>query len=222
MVNRLGKLGLGRMGLGKLGLGRMASVVLLVAAVASPAWASASGPTVGKTAPDFTAVDSNGKTVRLSEYRGKLVVLEWTNHGCPYVQKHYRSGNMQRVQRAARKMGAVWLSVISSAPGLQGHVDGVRANALTRERNAAPTRVILDPKGVIGHKYEASNTPHMFIVGPTGKLLYMGAIDDKPTAWGDPKGAKNYVLAALAEIKAGKAVTVASTQAYGCTVKYAD
>jgi hypothetical protein len=202
-------------------LGRLGSVVILAAAVAAPAWASVSGPTVGKMAPDFTGVDSNGKTVRLSDYRGRLVVLEWTNDGCPYVRKHYRSGNMQRVQRAARRMGAVWLSVISSAPGRQGYVDGAGANALTRDRNAAPSRVVLDPKGVIGRKYEASNTPHMFIVGPKGKLLYMGAIDDKPTAWGDPKGAKNYVLAALGEIKAGKPVTTASTQAYGCTVKYA-
>lgn len=195
-------------------------IAAILVAAAGPALAE-TGPVVGQPAPAFTGTDSDGKTVSLADYRGKLVVLEWTNHGCPYVVKHYRSGNMQAVQKAARKMGAVWISVISSAPGTQGHVSGPKANELTEARQAAPSKVVLDPKGVIGRKYRASNTPHMYIVGPQGKLLYMGAIDDKPTAWGDPKGARNYVLAALSEIKSGKAVTQPSTQAYGCTVKYA-
>lgn len=201
-------------------LSKFGSIAVIVAAVAAPALAE-TGPVVGQPAPAFTGTDSDGKTVNLADYRGKLVVLEWTNHGCPYVKKHYRAGNMQDLQKAARKMGVVWISVISSAPGTQGHVSGPQANELTESRKAAPNKVVLDPKGVIGRKYKASNTPHMYIVGPEGKLLYMGAIDDKPTAWGDPKEAKNYVLAALNEIKAGKTVTQPSTQAYGCTVKYA-
>lgn len=202
-------------------LTRVGSIAVIVAVAAAPAALAETGPVVGQPAPAFTGSDSNGKPIKLSDYRGKLVVLEWTNDGCPYVRKHYRAGNMQAVQRAARKMGAVWISVISSAPGTQGYVTGPEANKLTETRDAAPNRVVLDPKGVIGRKYAASNTPHMYIIGPEGKLLYMGAIDDQPTAWGNPKGAKNYVLAALEEIKAGKKVSRPSTQAYGCTVKYA-
>ena len=187
--------------------------------LAAPAMAS---PQVGKTAPDFTGVDSNGARVTLSDLRGKLVVLEWTNHGCPYVSKHYGAGNMQKTQKAARAMGAVWLSIISSAPGRQGHVDGARANRLTATRDAAPSHVILDPKGTIGRQYEATNTPHMFIVGKDGTLLYMGAIDSIRSANpADIPRAKNYVTAALGEIAAGKTVSNPVTRQYGCSVKYA-
>ena len=190
-------------------------------ALAAPAPAIAS-PQVGKTAPDFTGVDSNGASVTLSALRGKLVVLEWTNHGCPYVSKHYGAGNMQKTQKAARAKGAVWLSIISSAPGRQGHVDGAEANRLSKTRGAAPSHVILDPKGVIGRKYEATNTPHMFVVGKDGTLLYMGAIDSIRTANpADIPRAKNYVTAALNEIAAGKKVSEPVTRQYGCSVKYA-
>ena len=184
--------------------------------------AAASTPEVGRPAPDFTGVDSNGVSVTLSALRGKPVVLEWTNHGCPYVSKHYGAGNMQKTQKAARAMGAVWLSIISSAPGRQGHVDGAGANRLTEGRGASPSHVILDPKGAIGRKYEATNTPHMFIVGKDGTLLYMGAIDSIRSA--DPADiprAKNYVTAALDEIAAGRKVSEPVTRQYGCSVKYA-
>ena len=178
-------------------------------------------PEVGKPAPDFSAADSNGKTVKLSDFRGKTVVLEWTNDGCPYVKKHYNSNNMQNLQKDATGKGVVWLTVISSAPGMQGYVDGAGANALTQARGAAPTAVLLDPEGTAGHLYDARTTPHMFIVSADGTLVYMGGIDDKPSS--DPaslEGAKNYVRAALDELSAGKPVTEAVTRPYGCSVKY--
>jgi len=178
-------------------------------------------PEVGKPAPDFSAVDSNGKTVKLSGFRGKIVVLEWTNDGCPYVQKHYGSGNMQSLQKDAAAKGAVWLTIISSAPGKQGYVDGAGANKLTKSRGAAPTAVLLDPEGAIGHLYDARTTPHMFIVNKDGTLVYMGGIDDKPTSNpGDIQSAKNFVRVALDEVMAGKPVSEAITRPYGCSVKY--
>jgi peroxiredoxin len=178
-------------------------------------------PEAGKPAPDFSAVDSNGKTVKLSDFRDKIVVLEWTNDGCPYVKKHYNSGNMQSLQKDATAKGAVWLTIVSSAPGLQGYVDGAAANALTASRGAAPTAVLLDPEGTVGRLYDARTTPHMFIVDRAGTLVYMGGIDDQPTR--DPAGiatAKNYVRAALSEVMEGKPVTEAVTRPYGCSVKY--
>ncbi len=178
-------------------------------------------PEAGKPAPDFSAVDSNGKTVKLSDFRDKIVVLEWTNDGCPYVKKHYGSGNMQSLQKDAAAEGAVWLSIVSSAPGKQGYVDGAAANELTKSRGAAPTAVLLDPEGALGHLYNARTTPHMFIVNKDGTLVYMGGIDDKPTSNPeDIKGAKNYVRAALDEVMEGKPVAAAVTRPYGCSVKY--
>ncbi|MFY9643255.1 MAG: thioredoxin family protein [Rhodomicrobium sp.] len=178
-------------------------------------------PEAGRPAPDFSAVDSNGKTLKLSDFRGKIVVLEWTNDGCPYVKKHYGSGNMQSLQKDAAAKGAVWLTIISSAPGKQGYVDGPAANELTKSRGAEPTAVLLDPEGAIGHLYDARTTPHMFIVNKDGTLVYMGGIDDKPTSnLDDIQGAKNYVRAALDEVLAGKPVTEAITRPYGCSVKY--
>ena len=192
-----------------------------LSAPAMPALATAA-PEVGKTAPDFTGIDSNGAKVTLSALRGKLVVLEWTNDGCPYVGKHYGAGNMQKTQKMARAMGAVWLSIISSARGTQGHVDGAGANRLTETRAAAPSHVILDPKGVIGRRYEATNTPQMFVIGKTGTVLYMGAIDSIRSANpADIPRAKNYVTAALGEIAAGRTVSEPVTRPYGCSVKYA-
>ncbi len=178
-------------------------------------------PKVGAPAPAFKAVDSNGKDVSLESLRGKTVVLEWTNDGCPYVRKHYNAGNMQALQKKWTAQDVVWLSVISSPPGEQGFADAARANTLTTERNAAPTAVLLDPKQDIARAYGASVTPHMYIIKPDGVLAYAGAIDDKPTARAaDIAPARNYVDAALAEVKAGKPVTTPATRAYGCTVKY--
>lgn len=178
-------------------------------------------PKVGAQAPSFSAVDSEGKTVNLSDYRGKTVVLEWTNDGCPYVRKHYGSGNMQALQKKWTGEGIVWLSVISSPPGEQGFADATRANSLTTDRKAAPTAVLLDPKQQVARAYGATATPHMFIIKPDGMLAYAGAIDDKPTSrQADIKDAKNYVDNALAELKAGKPVSSPATRAYGCVVKY--
>lgn len=195
---------------------RLAAALLFL-----PALPALAGVQVGRPAPDFTGTDSSGKTHRLSDYRGRTVVLEWTNHDCPYVRKHYGSGNMQALQREATAQGVVWLSVISSAPGKQGYVSGAEADALTAARKAAPSAVILDPEGKIGRLYGAKTTPHMYIVDPSGTLVYMGGIDDRPTA--DPadiEGAHNYVRAALAELAAGRPVSDAVTRPYGCSVKY--
>jgi len=177
---------------------------------------------IGAPAPNFTAVDSNGKNHNLSDFKGKTVVLEWTNHDCPFVKKHYETNNMQKLQKSATAQGVIWLSIISSAPGQQGFVNGAKANELTKSRNAAPTAVILDPDGKLGRLYGARTTPHMFVIAPNGNLAYMGAIDDKPSANKDDVAtAKNFVAEALSAIKAGKPVAVATTQPYGCSVKYA-
>ncbi len=177
---------------------------------------------IGAPAPNFTAVDSNGKNHNLSDFKGKTVVLEWTNHDCPFVKKHYETNNMQKLQKSATSQGVIWLSIISSAPGQQGFVNGAKANELTKSRNAAPTAVILDPDGNLGKLYGARTTPHMFVIAPNGNLAYMGAIDDKPSANKDDVAtAKNFVAEALSAIKAGKPVAVATTQPYGCSVKYA-
>jgi peroxiredoxin len=177
---------------------------------------------VGQPAPDFTATDVHGKAVHLSDFTGKPVVLEWHNQGCPYVQKHYRSGNMQRLQHELTSDGAVWLTVISSAPGKQGNVTAEQEDAYVAEQKAAPTDVVLDPDGTVGRLYGAKTTPHMFLVDAKGTLVYAGAIDDKPTTdLADVAGAKNYVEAAYREVKAGKPVTTSATAPYGCSVKYA-
>ncbi|MCU0841544.1 MAG: redoxin domain-containing protein [Thiobacillaceae bacterium] len=176
---------------------------------------------VGQPAPAFSGVDSRGKTHRLGDYRGRIVVLEWTNHDCPYVRKHYGSGNMQQLQRQAAAEGAVWLSVISSAPGKQGHVTGRQADELSRERGATPHAVILDENGAIGRLYQAKTTPHLYVIDGRGSLAYMGGIDDRPSADpADSAGARNHVAAALAELKAGKPVSQPMTRPYGCSVKY--
>ena len=176
---------------------------------------------VGNAAPDFTGTDSNGKTQKLSEYHGKYVVLEWTNNGCPYTQKHYESGNMQALQKEWTAKGVVWLTVLSSAPGEQGYMTASQENAYVGKEHAAPTAVLLDPTGVIGHAYEAKTTPHMFVIDPSGKLIYAGAIDDHATT--DPediKSSKNYVSDALSASMAGKPVATSYTRPYGCSVKY--
>jgi peroxiredoxin len=179
--------------------------------------------TVGDAAPDFNGTDSHGQTHKLSDYRGKFVVLEWHNNGCPFTQKHYQSGNMENLQKQWTQKGVVWLTVISSAPGEQGYVTADQENAYMQKMHAAPTAAILDPKGEIGHLYGAKTTPHMFVINPQGKLIYNGAIDSDSSS--DPSaiaGAKNYVSEALQEAMAGQQVAVASTRPYGCSVKYAD
>jgi hypothetical protein len=178
---------------------------------------------VGEPAPDFTATDTNGEVHKLSEYKGKFVVLEWTNRGCPYTQKHYSSGNMQRLQHEWTSRGVVWLTVISSAPGMQGYVTASEENTYLNQANAAPTAVLVDPTGALGHLYDAKTTPHIFVINPKGALIYNGAIDDRPTTdVSDVNGAKNYVSLALEEATSGKPVSNPTTRPYGCSVKYSD
>lgn len=179
-------------------------------------------PGVGEPAPDFELTDSHGQTHRLSDFRGRTVVLEWTNHECPFVDKHYRSGNMQDQQRMATgEHDVVWLSIISSKAGAQGHVSPERANELTDTRNAAPSAVLIDEPGDVGRAYAAQVTPHMYIIDSDGTLVYMGGIDSNPSA--DPADipdATQYVVAALGDMAAGRAVAEPVTRPYGCTIKY--
>lgn len=202
----------------------MTKTFLSAALVATLAFAGAAMAEVkpGTPAPDFTATDSNGKTVQLSSLKGKTVVMEWTNNGCPYVKKHYTSGNMQALQKKYTADGVVWLTVASSPQGEQGFVTPEEANKDTTSRGAAPTAVLMDSKSNISRLYGATVTPHMFIVDAKGTVAYAGAIDSiRSSDPADVSKATNYVAAALDEIKAGKPVTTASTRAYGCTVKYA-
>jgi peroxiredoxin len=188
--------------------------------VLAPATAAAAVK-VGAEAPAFTAGATTGKPVSLADYRGRVVVLEWTNHECPYVRKHYETGNMQGLQKEATGQGVTWLTIISSAPGTQGHVGARQADELTTSRQANPTAVLLDPTGVVGRMYGATNTPHMYVIDRTGTLVYAGAIDDRPTSRkSDVTGAQNYVRAALQSVAANQPVKTPVTRAYGCTVKY--
>lgn len=202
-----------------------APVMAETAMASKPDMTTASIPAVsaeiGKMAPAIIAKDTNGKDVDLSAYKGKIVVLEWTNNGCPFVKKHYGSKNMQSVQKDLTDKGVVWISVISSAPGKEGHVDAEGANKIVMDAGATPTHTILDPDGKIGKAYGAKTTPHMFVIGVDGNVAYMGAIDDNGSA--DPAtvtGAKNYVRAAVDSLVAGMPVETAQTQPYGCGVKY--
>lgn len=200
----------------------MAAAVALTAGALIASTAEAA-PATGLAAPDFSGVTSAGETISLSDFAGKTVVLEWTNDGCPFVQKHYTSppSNMQTLQKSAAADDVVWISVISSAPGKQGFADGARADALTAERGAAPAHVVLDPDGTIGKLYGAKTTPHMFVISADGALAYDGAIDSKATAKvSDIATATNYVTAALADIEAGKPVATPVSKPYGCSVKY--
>lgn len=175
----------------------------------------------GTTAPDFSLAAASGKTVKLSDFKGKTVVLEWLNHGCPFVRKHYDSGNMQSLQRTYTGKGVVWLSIISSAEGKQGHVDAKGAAADKVSNKSSATDILLDPTGTVGKTYEAKTTPHMYVINPQGVLVYQGAIDDKASADpADVKSAKNYVAAALDATLSGKTVAIGSTKSYGCGVKY--
>ena len=198
-----------------------ALLAALWGAGAAPNAAAADSWALGSTAPDFVGTDSNGKSIALKDLRGRIVVLEWSNNQCPFVGKHYRSGNMQALQKESTQKGIAWLTILSSAPGEQGNVSAAEANALTRERGAAPTAVILDPSGVIGRAYGARTTPHMFVIDKSGTLVYMGGIDDKPTTdVADIPTAKNYVRLALTAVIAGTPVQDPITRPYGCSVKY--
>lgn len=195
-----------------------AFIALVVASLAAPAAAVE----IGAPAPGFTLTDSHGKQRSLAAYKGKTVVLEWTNAECPFVKKHYGSGNMQSLQKKATADGIIWLTVNSGAPGKQGHVDGKSANAIMKAAGAAPAAYLLDPQGIVGRAYGARTTPHMYVIDPKGTLVYAGGIDDKPTA--DPvdiKSAANLVAAALADLKAQRPVRIATSKPYGCSVKYA-
>ncbi len=190
-----------------------------LAALAIPA---AAEQTNGQKATDFKLTDASGKTVQLSDFKGKTVVLEWNNPGCPFVQRHYE-GNMQKTQAAAKAGGVVWLTINSGAPGKQGYMEGAAAQKWVGEKKATPAHYLLDPKGIVGKGYAAKTTPHMYIIDGAGVLRFQGGIDDKPAARVEEMGsARNHVLAALNEIKAGKPVSVAQTTPYGCSVKYAE
>jgi peroxiredoxin len=205
---------------------RRQALTVLAASAASSTLIAPGAPAraavqTGMSAPDFTAKDSKGAQHTLAAYRGKTVILEWTNHECPYTVKHYATGNMQALQAAATGSGAVWLTVVSSRPGEQGHVKATEADRLTATRRARPTAVLLDPKGQLGRLYDARTTPHMFVIDGAGMLVYMGAIDDRPTAsQSSVKGARNYVREALDAVAAGRPVALPSTRPYGCSVKY--
>ncbi|WP_341896046.1 thioredoxin family protein [Ferrovibrio terrae] len=189
--------------------------------LAIPQLGFAANVQVGQPAPVFTAKDSNGKTVSLADLKGKTVVLEWSNHDCPFVRKHYSGNNMQALQKKWTAQNVVWLTIVSSPVGEQGYVTPDQANKLTTDRGAAPSAVLLDPKSQIARAYGAQVTPHMYVIDKTGKLAYAGGIDDKPsTRIDDLATAKNFVDVALSELAQGKAVSTATSRPYGCTVKY--
>jgi len=194
------------------------TTALALAAPFSTAFAAA---TVGATAPDFSLTDANGKTQTLSQYKGKTVVLEWNNPGCPFVQKHYSSGNIPKQQADATKDGVVWLTINSGAGGKQGHLDAAGAKAFIAQYQASPTAYLFDGDGKVGHLYGAKTTPHMYVIDAGGTLRYVGGIDSIASAdKEDLAKATQYVPLVLAELKNGKPVSVATSEPYGCSVKY--
>jgi len=200
-------------------LKRLSRHLVGVAAVLVAASVVASTP--GQPAPDFTIIDASGKPVKLSDQRGKFVVLEWTNPECPFVQKHYDSGNMQGLQKEFTGRNVVWLSVNSTNRSHSEFKPGAEMTKWMSGHKAAQTAVLIDDTSAAGRAYSARTTPHMFVIDPQGKVVYAGAIDDKRSANpADAKTANNFVRAALTESLAGKAVTVAQTRPYGCSVKY--
>ena len=201
---------------------RHLQVVLSALFLLAPLNANAA-PAIGQPAPDFTAMAVDGAKVKPSDYVGKVVVVEWNNPGCPFVHKHYDGGNMQALQAYATGKGVVWLAINSGGPGREGNMTNAEAKEFISAQKLVVTHYILDPEGNIGRLYGAKSTPHMFVIDAKGNIAYMGAIDDKPTP--DPqslKGADNYVRDAIDALLAGKPVAVASTQSYGCSVKYAE
>jgi peroxiredoxin len=190
--------------------------------LALSAGAALAGVGVGQPAPDFSLPDTKGQTHQLSQYKGKWVVLEWYQPDCPFVRKHYGSGNMQALQKEFTAKGVVWLSIDSSAPGQEGNYPADKLNEIASSQGAARTALLLDPDGKVGHEYGAKTTPDMYIINPDGKLVYEGAIDSKPTTEvADLKTATNYVKVALDSSMSGKSVSQTVTRPYGCSVKYA-
>jgi peroxiredoxin len=195
---------------------------LTLTALCTGALCAAEAPQVGAAAPNFSLPAASGKTYSLGDFKGKYVVLEWFNPGCPFVQKHYKSDNMQKLQKEFTGKGVAWLTIDSSASGKQGYLTPADANKQKAEWKMDPTALLLDPDGKVGHEYGATNTPHMYVIDPSGKLIYSGAIDDKPsTDLDDVKTANNYVKDALNEAMAGKPVATPTSRAYGCSIKYA-
>jgi hypothetical protein len=206
-----------RSGVGILGLALIALTAVMVGTFSS----ATAAPRIGQPAPDFTALDSAGNPQQLSQYRGKTVVLEWTNADCPYTRKHYTSGNMQTFQKLAQKDGIIWLTIVSSAPGKQGYVNGPAADQLTQSRGASPTAVLLDPTGTVARLYDAKTTPHMFVIDKNGALQYMGGIDSLATT--DPNDiarAEPYLKEAMLAVAQGNPAPHAVTKPYGCSIKY--
>jgi peroxiredoxin len=201
-------------------LALFALAACLLAPVATPAFAAVEP---GKPAPDFSVTDYKGQPFKLSDHKGKVVVLEWTNHQCPFVVKHYETGNMQKVQKDAAEKGVAWVSIVSSAPGKQGNVTPEEAQKIVTDVGATITTKILDTDGTVGKLYGASTTPQMVVIDKDGNVAYYGAIDDDSSANPEAvKTAKNHVTAAIDDLVAGRAVATAQTQPYGCGVKYAD
>ncbi|AOG23356.1 thioredoxin family protein [Acidovorax sp. RAC01] len=193
----------------------------LIATAALVALGAQAAATVGQPAPDFALKDTAGKTVRLSDFKGKHVVLEWTNPGCPFVKKHYDSGNMPATQKDATSQGVVWLSINSTEKASGDYLEPAKLMAWKTERKSAPTAVLMDEEGTVGKSYGARTTPHLYIVNPQGQLIYAGGIDSIPSARAsDIEKATNYVKVGLAEALAGKPLSAATTQPYGCSIKY--
>jgi peroxiredoxin len=199
----------------------MKTVLLTLISLTATTLIAADSPPVGGAAPDFSLPDAAGKAHSLSEYKGKYVVLEWFNPECPFVKKHYGSGNMQKLQSEYTGKGVVWLSIDSSAPGLEGSLTGEQAQKVMKDWNTKQTALLLDPEGKAGRVYNARNTPHMFVINPEGKIVYEGAIDSKATPNpADIPSSTNYVKAALDESMSGKSVSNSNTRPYGCSIKY--
>ena len=190
-------------------------------ALALAAGTTLAAPEVGQPAPAFTLTDSNGQSHNLADFKGKFVVLEWLNHGCPFVKKHYDSNNMQKLQKEYTGKDVVWLSIVSSAPGKQGHMSPAETNQAKEEKGSAATAVLLDEDGTVGQLYGAKVTPELYVINPEGNLIYAGAIDDKKSVDpADVEGATNYVKRTLDEALAGQPVSTPRTEPYGCSVKY--
>jgi peroxiredoxin len=200
---------------------KIKAVITIFSSVLATTLFAIDSPPVGSVAPDFSLTDAKGKTHALSQFKGKYIVLEWFNPQCPFVKKHYGSGNMQKLQQEYTGKGVVWLSIDSSAPGTDGSLTGEEAEKITTAWKAHQTAFLLDPEGTAGRAYGAKNTPHMFVINPEGKIVYEGAIDSKRTPNpADIPNSTNYVKVALDESMSGKPVTTANTQPYGCSVKY--